>query len=67
MEKKLKRGDEIKVKATISILQKHPIEGMVTFDSWEDDERIYVTIPNEPIGKRFMIYLKDVVTENVTP
>lgn len=66
MISKLKRGDEVRVKQTVSIIQKHPVEGIVTFDSWEDNERLYVTLPTEPIGKRFMIYLNDIEDESKT-
>jgi hypothetical protein len=60
---KLKKGDTIKVRQTESILQKHQIEGNVVFDSWEDEEKLYVMLPNEPAGKRFMIHLKDIDDE----
>jgi hypothetical protein len=55
---------EIMVTGTVSTLQKYPIKGNVTFDSWDVKyETLYVSVPNEPTGKRFHIEANHIVIE----
>lgn len=53
---KLKRGNEINVFSTKSLIFGYDVKGKYLFDSWNDDkETVFIQPLNEPTGKRFMI------------
>lgn len=53
---KLKRGNEINVFSTKSLIFGHDVYGKYLFDSWNDNkETAFIQPLNEPTGKRFLI------------
>ena len=54
--KSLKNGQAISIAKTKSKIQAISIEGTVYFDSWDEKfSTLYVSLPNESKGKRFLI------------
>lgn len=61
--KPIKRGSEIKCLPCLSLIQGYKIEGTVLFDSFEGDDKCFVSVPNEPVGKRFLIESKNLILD----
>ena len=61
--KLIKKGSIIKCIPCKSLIQGYKIEGVVYFDSWEGEDKCFVSVPNEPIGKRFLIESKNLILE----
>lgn len=58
-KKSIKRGTELQCTPCKSLILKNDVSGKVIFDSWEGEDKCFVSIPKQPSSVRYLVENKN--------